>query len=92
MLILNVVIGASITIFSLGLLLISLLSYRRYKNIKLFFVSLVFIIFLIKGILLTLNLFYENLIGLNYDPYLGVLDLIMLLLLFMATLKRQKYE
>lgn len=90
--IINAVIGASITIFSLGLLWISLSSYRKYKNLKLLFVSIVFILFLLKGIILTINLFYEGLISISYDPFLGAVDLIMLLLLFMATLKRRNHE
>ena len=83
----EIVISAFVTIFSVGLLVVSLASYRKYKNIKLLFVSLVFLVLLIKGILLSLSLFYE--IGiLNSTLYTGLFDLIILVLLFLATLKR----
>ncbi len=84
----DIVISAFITIFSVGLLAISLASYKKYKNIKLLFVSLVFLVLLIKGILLSLGLFYEDLIMVNSMPYSGLFDLMILILLFIATLKR----
>ena len=82
----SIIISACVTIFSLGLLLISLASYFKYKNPKLIFVSLVFLLFLIKGLLLSINVFFEELIELN--SYFTVFDLIILILLFIATLKR----
>ena len=84
----QIVISAFITILSLGLLLVSFVSYRKYKNLKLLFVSLVFIIFFIKGILLSLSLFYGEFTSILTDPYIGLFDVIILLLLFIATLKR----
>jgi len=84
----NIVIAACVTVFSLGLLFISLISYHRTKNIKLLFVSIVFFVFLIRGILLSVNVFNEQLESLITMPYVGMLDLIMLVLLFIATLKR----
>jgi hypothetical protein len=92
MIIIQTLIGACITIFSLGLLLISLSGYKRHKNPKLIFVSLVFILFLIKGLLLTLNVFFDDFIPLNFDPILGIVDIIMLLFLYMATFKRRIHE
>ena len=82
----SIIINARITIFSLGLLIVSILSYRKYKNVKLIFVSIVFLVFLIKGILLSLGLFYEE-IAIS-SPYNELFDLIIIILLFMATLKR----
>lgn len=87
----SIVLSAAITIFSLGLLLVSLASYRKYKNLKLLLISVVFIIFLVKGILLSLSLFYQELSTLDillHGTYSGVFDLMVLLILFMATLKR----
>ena len=84
----NIVIAACVTVFSLGLLFISLLSYHRTKNIKLLFVSMVFFVFLIRGILLSASVFNEQLESLVTMPYVGMLDVIMLVLLFIATLKR----
>lgn len=84
----SIVINAFITIFSLGLLSVSLASYRKYRNVKLFFVSMVFLVFFIKAVLLSLILFYGLI-----EPFSTVLhncffDLIILVLLFIATLKR----
>ena len=84
----SVIIDACITIFALGLFIVSLLSYRKYKNVKLIFVSLVFFVFLIKGILLSISLFNEQLAGLTSIPYFRLFDLLVLILLFIATLKR----
>ncbi len=84
----SVIIAACITVFALGLLFISLLSYHRSKNIKLLFISLVFMVLLIRGILLSVSLFNEQLKPLVTMPYAGLLDLTMLILLFIATLKR----
>jgi hypothetical protein len=86
--IVSIVIDACITIFALGLLLISLLSYRKYKNVKLLVVSLIFFVFFVKGIIFSLGLFNEQLSGLISNPYTGLFDLMVLVLLFVATLKR----
>ena len=59
----SIAISAFVTIFSLGLLLISIISYWRHKNVKLIFVSVVFLLFLIKGILLSIGLIYEDFSG-----------------------------
>jgi len=84
----DIVISAFITIFSLGLLVVSLASYKKYKNLKLLFVSIVFFIFLLKGVILSLSLFYDEAIILTSNTYAGPIDLIILILLFIATLKR----
>jgi len=84
----EIIISAFITIFSVGLLAISFASYRKYKNLKLLFVSIVFLVFLIKGLLLSLGLFNEGIISFTSGVYAGLFDLIVLILLFLATLKR----
>ena len=84
----QIVISAFITIFSLGLLAVSLASYRKYKNMKLLFVSLVFLLFLVKGIILSLGIFSENFVAFDSSNYGGIFDLVILILLFIATLKR----
>jgi len=82
----SIVISACITIFALGLFVVSLSSYLKFKNSKLIFVSLVFLVFLVKGILMSAVLFIDIplLMNLNY----GLFDLGILALLFIATLKR----
>ena len=84
----SIIIDACITIFALGLFVVSLISYKKYKNGKLIFVSLVFLVFLVKGTILSISLFYEQLAGFVSNPYFRILDLIVLILLFIATLKR----
>jgi len=86
----GIIINACITMLSLGLLIVSLASYRKHRNLKLLFISLVFIVLLIKGILLSLSLFYPlpSLDYIIYGTYTGLFDLAILLLLFIATLKR----
>ncbi|MCX6666050.1 MAG: hypothetical protein NT038_08360 [Euryarchaeota archaeon] len=85
----QLVISAFITMFSLGLFIISLASYRRYKNVKLLVVSLVFLVFLVKGILLSLGLFSEDILRIVSSATAGgLVDVLILGLLFIATLKR----
>ena len=84
----SIIIDACITVFSLGLLIVSLLSYRKYKNVKLLFVSIVFFVFFVKGIVFSLGLFNNQFAGILSNPYIGLFDLLVLVLLFMATLKR----
>lgn len=83
-----IVLNAFITIFALGMLIISLLSYLKYKNWQLLFVSSAFFVFFIKGILQSLSLFYEGVGVITSSIYVVLSDLIILILLFMATLKR----
>ena len=77
-----------LTVFSVGLFIVSFLSFFKSKNKKLLFVSGVFLIFTIEGIILSLSLFVELPSYLISIQFLSFLDLIVLVLLFMATLKR----
>lgn len=88
MLVENIILSAGVTVLSLGLLIVSLASYRKYKNMKLLFISLVFVIFVVKGMLLSFNLLAEDLLNLSLDPRLVVFDVVILLLLYIALLKR----
>lgn len=84
----SIFINAYITILSLAILILSYASYRKYKNLKLIFVTFAFFIFLIKGIVLSLSLFLEELSGISASPYFALFDVIILTLLFISTLKR----
>ena len=84
----SIILSACVTIFSLGLLIVSLVSYKKYKNPKLLFVCIVFIVFFVKGVLLSINVFYEDLVVLTSVISIGIFDLLILILLFIATLKR----
>ena len=84
----SIIIYAFITIFSIGLFSVSILSYNKSKNKKLLFVSTVFFLFFIKGIILSLSLFLPDLNITVTIPVLAVFDLLVLFLLFIATLKK----
>ena len=76
-----------LTVFSIGLMVISILSYRKSQNKKILFVSLIFIMFIIKGVLLSLSLLNPDLQYLISIPFFALLDLIILSFLFIAVLK-----
>lgn len=86
----QIILTSCVTVIALGMFIVSLLSYRTYKNKKLLFVSLAVLVFLLKGILQSLYLFgiIEGLPVIYANPFTGLLDLIILVLLFAATLKR----
>ena len=87
----DVVISVGITVFSFGLLFVSLLSYSKYRNIKLLFIGGVFLVLLVKGVLLSLGLFFTQFSSMQsiiYGTFGGVFDIIILGILFIATLKR----
>ena len=83
-----VIVSAAITILSLILLIVSLYSYRISRNTKLPFVTAVFVFFFIRGILLSVGLFYSPLEFLVSSYYMWVFDLFILTLLYVASLKR----
>ena len=77
-----------ITIFSIGMFIISLFSYKRSKNFKILFVSLAFFLFFIKHILLSLGLFITYINDIISIQTLGIFDLLIIVVLFIATLKK----
>jgi len=84
----SIVIYGCMTIFALGLLVVSIFSYRKYRNNKLIFVSLSFLMFFIKGVLLSIGMFNQQIQDLMQSPYNGIFDFVILTLLLLATLKR----
>ena len=81
------IIVAWIVIVSLALVLITLLAYRRSEESRLLLVSVAFMLFFLKGILITLTL-YANMFSLEYLLlYSSLLDLGILLLLFLPFFK-----
>lgn len=86
--ILNLVLNGIIMVFSLGLLGISLFSYKRFKNTKLLFVSGVFLLFFIKSMITVLSFFVGFIPEIAPSIYLGFIDLAIITLLYLATLKR----
>ena len=85
----SAVIYGFLTIFSFGLWIISILSYRKSKNKKILFVSIVFLLFLLKGVLLSLSIFLIDLQEFLSITFFAVTDLLILIFLFVAVLKKQ---
>lgn len=86
-----IILNAAITVFAFGLLLISFASYRKHKTSRLLALSCVFVILLIKGILLSISLFLPALHSIRavlFSDYGGFFDLLVLIFLFIVSLKR----
>jgi hypothetical protein len=85
----NIIIIGIATIFSLGLFIISLNSYRKSKNKKIFFVSIVLLLFFIKNTLLSFLLFTAQIQNNINLLALELFDLLILVFLFIAVLSKQ---
>ena len=81
------VIYGFLTVFSGGLLIISILSYQKSQNKKILFISVVFLFFLIKGMLLSASILIPQFQDYLSIPVMAFIDLLILLLLFFAVLK-----
>ena len=79
---------ACITILSLILFVLSLLSYWKYKKIKLLLIGIVFLIFLVRGVMLSLSLFYDEILTVTSSIYIWVFDLIILSMLYITSIKK----
>jgi hypothetical protein len=66
---------------SLLLFLVSLLSFQRVRDSKLFFVTLAFFLFFLKGVIIALRLLEQNL-------YLVMADLIIIFFLYLTIVKK----
>jgi len=84
----NIIIFACITILSLALLIISIISYWKYKNSKLIFIGLIFFFFFIRGILLSISLFNDQIKEVISSTYIWLFDLMILVVLYLTSLKR----
>ncbi|MFH1101991.1 MAG: hypothetical protein V1726_08175 [Methanobacteriota archaeon] len=83
-----IIMGAAISINALVLLLTSFQSYRKYHNVKLVFIILVFLFFFIRGVFLSLSVFYEPFAPVATSYYPWVIDMLILNLLYVAALKK----
>ncbi len=84
----TIFINACITMFSIGIVTLSLINYKKTKNTKILFVSFAFFLFFIKGMLLSIVLFYHELESITNNKYFGLFDALLVFLLFISTLKR----
>ena len=87
--IVNSIIYGFLTVFSFGLWIISIFTYQKSKNKKILFVNIVFLLYLIKGLLLSLSILFNGFLDFLTIPVLAVFDLLILVLLFIAILKTQ---
>lgn len=82
---------AIVTVLAALLLLINILAYKREGSWGLILASIVFVIFLIKGIIMTLTIFTSFLEDLPDEPgFHLIFDVIILLFLFFALLSPPK--
>ncbi len=75
--------AAWIAVFALALFAVSLISYMRNRNHRLLMITLAFLVFLVKGILMSLHVLTESRL---FKDHLALLDLVVLLLLAAAVL------
>lgn len=81
------VLTAFVLIISVGLLALSYYSYHVTGSRKLFFVMGVFVLFTVKGVLMSLALF-TDMVDLELDPELILIDLFILITLYIMIIKK----
>jgi glucan phosphoethanolaminetransferase (alkaline phosphatase superfamily) len=84
---------AIVTVLAFVLLIISLIAYKRERTGKFLLTALVFLIFLIKGLIMTLSIFtshFKN--DSDILMYSVFLDVVILLFLFFAGLRPPRSE
>ena len=79
---------AWIMISALILLIVSLFAYNRTKNKRVLIVSIAFAIFFVKGVILSLGLYYSGIEDMYYSGFGDLLDLVILILLASTILKK----
>ncbi len=84
----NISIVGITTVFSAGLFIISLNSYRKAQKKKILFVSLVLLLFFIKNLLLSILLFTAQIENTITILALELFDLLILAFLFIAVLTK----
>jgi len=78
---------AWITVFSLALLIISVVSYARTRNRRILLVGLAFLLFFGKGVALTIGLYWPSFWNVTTDLPSLLFDVLILLILYFATLR-----
>ena len=79
-----ILIFSLITILSISLFIVTFLSYYKHKKTKLLMISFVFLFLFVRGLLLSLSIFYEQIDALISSNYIWIFDLIILILLYGA--------
>ncbi len=84
---------AATMMFSLFLLVISLLAYMREREQILLAVSVVFLVFFVKGLVLTLGIFMDSVFdAINGWRFDRIIDLVILLILLLSSWKLPKHR
>lgn len=73
---------------SLLLLSVSLISYRRIGNVKLLFVSMAFLLFFIKALVLILSLLFNSWSEFGMRWELLMLDVIIIVMLYLSIARK----
>jgi hypothetical protein len=76
-----------ITLFAVTLIIASLLAYQKSKNKKMLFLTFVFILFVIKGLLISIDLFIDVFTLHQLFTFGGILDAFAMVTLYLLTLK-----
>ncbi len=79
---------AFILVFSIALASISVVAFRRTKSPKIALVTIAFLLFVVKGILFSIQLFTDALSEESLWIGSGLLDIGILGIIFLATMKR----
>ncbi len=77
------VLVAFVLILSLFLLVFSFITYRQTGSRKMLFIMGVFVLFTLKGVLMSLALF-SDIVDLELDPALVLIDLFILITLYLT--------
>lgn len=80
--------GLAVGFLAILLLVISLIAYRRAGLRRVLLVSAAFALFAVKTFVQHLDLFIADIEGTSIDLYLTVIDLFILLLFFLALIKK----
>lgn len=78
---------AWVTVFSLALFIIGYVSYRRTGHPKLLAVSIAFLLFFIKGVVMALGLYFPDIVNVTTELESILLDVAILLTLYYATVR-----
>ena len=78
---------AWVTVFSLALFIIGYVSYRRTGHPKLLAVSIAFLLYFIKGVVMALGLYFPDIVNVTTELESILLDVVILLTLYYATVR-----
>jgi len=86
--ILELLIISFIIVISFSLFVLSILSFKKSRSIKMLLISIVFLVFFIKVIIYNVSLYFSNINIFDSITNMWIFDLAVLLLLYIASMKR----